>query len=74
MDEAAQNRRTEPGRLHGEWKIVFWDFLEVEGPVMDVHVRDGNGFVSIETQSKRITLPNRLRNVCQTGSARLRCE
>lgn len=69
MDEATQSRRTEPGRLHGEWKIVFWDFLEFEGPMMDVHARDGNGFVSIKTQSKRITLPNRLRNVRRTGSA-----
>jgi len=72
MDEEMQSRRTEPGRLHGEWKIVFWDFLEFEGPMMDVHVRDGNGFVSIKTQSKRITLPNRLRNVSRTGSAPLR--
>lgn len=72
MDEGTQSRRTEPGRLHGEWKIVFGDFLEFEGPMMDVHVKDGNGFVSIKTQSKRITLPNRLRNVCRTGSAPLR--
>lgn len=28
MDEGTQSRRTEPGRLHGEWKIVFWGFLE----------------------------------------------
>lgn len=72
MDEATQSGRTEPGRLHGEWKIVFWDFLEFEGPMMDVHARDGNGFVSIKTQSERIALPNRLRNVCRTGSAPLR--
>lgn len=26
MDEGTQSRRTEPGRLHGEWKIVFWTF------------------------------------------------
>lgn len=30
---------------------------------MDVHARDGNGFVSIQTQSRGITLPDRLRNV-----------
>lgn len=71
MDEATQSRRTEPGRLHGEWKIVLWDLLEFEAPMMDVHARDGNGFLSIKTQSKRITLPNRLRNVCRTGSAPL---
>lgn len=71
MDEGTQSRRTEPGRLHGEWKIVFWDFLEFEGLMMDVHAKDGNGFVSIKTQSKRITLPNRLRNVRRTGSALL---
>lgn len=71
MDEGTQSRRTEPGRLHGEWKIVFWDFLEFEGLMMDVHAKDGNDFVSIKTQSKRITLPNRLRNVRRTGSALL---
>lgn len=72
MDEGTQSRRTEPGRLRGEWKIVFWGFLEFEGPMMDVHARDGNGFVSIQTQSRGITLPNRLRNVCGTGSSALR--
>lgn len=72
MDEGTQSRRAEPGRLHGEWKIgVFWGFLEFEGLMMDVHARDGNGFVSIQTQSRGITLPNRLRNVCGTGSSLL---
>lgn len=71
MDEATESRRTEPGRLLGEWKIIFWDFLEFEAPMMDVHARDGNGFVSIKTQSERITLPNRLRNGCWAGSALL---
>lgn len=71
MDEATESRRTEPGRLLGEWKIIFWDILEFEALMMDVHARDGNGFVSIKTQSKRITLPNRLRNGCWAGSVLL---
>lgn len=66
MDGGRQSGRTEPGRLHGEWKIVFLGetFLEFEALMMDVCARDGNGFVSIQTQSKGMTPPNRLRNVC----------